>query len=378
MQLSKLSLYNKRQFWPYQRFYCKSTKTKIKNTNLCKKLNKNKTKILSKKVFHLVNNKIATDQNLKKRLDAIYIPPAYINVIVAKSANNKIQAIGTDTRGRRQYIYNPTFIKNRNTRKYDNILELATKIIAIEADNYTMLQSLGRKSKEEWQYPTDFIPIIVYMLRTYHFRIGNERYVNENQSYGITTLRNEHIIWHPSIPNYFTIEFIGKKNILNRFSDTNALMAKLLNHICDRSKGQNNGYLFKYKNSITQEVEFITPELVQTFFKEKYNAYITPKMFRTWYGNYHLLNALHNLYINGELKPHLRKREKNEIVRKCSEHVSSKLNNTPTVSKQSYIDDKILELVIRNPYRFAKLIPITDEGRHKFLYKILTRVRNLH
>jgi len=383
---SESPMYNKRQFWPYQRFQGKGTKKKhinshtLANTHIKTKHNQNdnnkgKNK-KTKKIFHLVNNKIATDRDLIKRLERIYIPPAYTDVVVAKSANNKIQAIGTDTRGRRQYIYNPAFIKRRNDRKYDDILELAKKITAIEADNHSMLQSLGRKPPNEWQFPTDFIPIIVYMLRTYYFRIGNERYADANNSYGITTLRKEHIKWHLRIPNRFTIEFIGKKGILNQYTDENALMAKLLSNLCDRCGGQNDGYLFKYKNPAAQEMEFITPEQVQTFFQDRYNAYITPKMFRTWYGNYHLLEALQNLHQRGELKQRLRPAEKNEIVKKCSEHVSSKLNNTPTVSKQSYIDNKILDLVMRNPHRIARLIPETDEGRHRFLYKILTRVRN--
>lgn len=374
-------LFNKRQFWPYKRFHEKNTLKSAKyshNKKPTRHANSKSIKNKKTKIFHLVNNKITTDRDLIKRLDGIYIPPAYTDVVVAKSANNKIQAIGTDNRGRRQYIYNPTFIKRRNDRKYDDILELAKKITAIEADNHSMLQTLGRKSTSEWNFPADFIPIIVYMLRTYHFRIGNERYADANNSYGITTLRKEHIKWHPSIPNRFTIEFIGKKGILNQYTDENVLMAKLLSHLCDRCGGQNAGYLFKYKNPTTQEAEFITPEQVQTFFQDKYNAYITPKMFRTWYGNYHLLEALQNLHQRSELKQRLRPAEKNEIVKKCSEHVSSKLNNTPTVSKQSYIDNKILDLVMRNPYRIAGLIPTTDEGRHRFLYKILTRVRNSH
>jgi len=388
-----LHLFNKRQFWPYKRFHSKGTKKYNGHTRKTTKLNadaelrtnqndkdkdksKNKDKSKKTKIFHLVNNKIATDRDLIKRLDTIYIPPAYTDVVVAKSANNKIQAIGTDTRGRRQYIYNPAFIKRRNDRKYDDILELAKKITAIEADNHAMMQSLGRKPATEWQLPTDLIPVIVYMLRTYHFRIGNARYADANQSYGITTLRKEHIKWHPSIPNRFTIEFIGKKGILNSFTDENVLMARLLSHLCDRCKDRNGGYLFKYENPITHEPEFITPEQIQTFFQDKYNAYITPKMFRTWYGNYHMLEALQNMHQRGELKHRLRPGEKNEVIRKCSEHVSSKLNNTPSVSKQSYIDDKILDLVMRNPYRLAGMIPTTDEGRHRFLYKILTRVRN--
>ena len=131
--------YNKRQFWEYKRLFGGSSKTKKIN-----KLSQNNNSTQTRKVFHLVNNKIATDRDLIKRLDDIYIPPAYKDVVVAKSANNKIQAIGTDTRGRRQYIYNPTFIKRRNDRKYDDILELAKKNNAIEADKHAMLQSLGR------------------------------------------------------------------------------------------------------------------------------------------------------------------------------------------------------------------------------------------
>lgn len=367
--------YNKRQFWPYQRFYSKSQKhTKSASTQTNTKPTK-----ATKKVFHLVNNKIATDRILVKRLSSIYIPPAYKDIIVAKSANNKIQAIGTDTRGRRQYIYNPTFIKKRNDRKWDDILELAKKITAIENDNHAMLQSLGRKSYSDWTLPADYIPIIVYMLRTYHFRIGNQRYAEANNSYGITTLRKEHIKWDSKIPNKFTIEFIGKKGILNTYTDENALMSKLLSHLCEHCKhyqGEHTGFLFTYKNSNTNTIEFITPEHIQTFFQEKYNAYITPKMFRTWYGNYHLLVALRELFKTGVIRPRLKQNERNEIIKKCSEHVSSKLNNTPSVSKQSYIDDKILELLMRNPYRLSSMIPDSDEGRHKFLYKIITRLRH--
>ena len=66
------------------------------------------------------------------------------------------------------------------------------------------------------------------MLRKYHFRIGNELYAKMNNSYGITTLCKEHILWDTKKPDSFKIEFIGKKNIVNSFSDTNPLMAKLL------------------------------------------------------------------------------------------------------------------------------------------------------
>ena len=61
------------------------------------------------------------------------------------------------------------------------------------------------------------------MLSIYNFRIGNEKYVNDNNSYGITTLKKEHIKFYPNTKNVskLTIEFIGKKGILNTYTDNN-------------------------------------------------------------------------------------------------------------------------------------------------------------
>jgi DNA topoisomerase I len=360
--------YNKRQFWEYKRLYGGSS-SKTKNFSSFQ----NKTQ--TRKVFHLVNNKIATDKKLVKRLSSIYIPPAYKDIVIAKSENNKIQAIGTDNRGRRQYIYNNNYTKKRNDRKYEDIMELAKKISGIEADNDKMLIELAKIDIIHWDIPENYIPIIVYMLRKYHFRIGNERYANDNNSYGITTLRAEHIKWHSPTSSKFTIEFIGKKGILNSFNDNNPLIAKLFRKLIDNSKRKgHDGFLFKYKDN--DNVLFITPEHIQSFFQEKYKAYITPKMFRTWYGNYHLLVCLRKMFNDGKLKHRQTKIEKHEIIKECSDHVSSKLNNTPTVSKQSYIDNKILELVMRNPYRLASTIPDSSSGQHQFLYKIILKLRH--
>ena len=420
--------FNKRQFWEYKRLYGGITKrnnniqnnassistlTANNTTNNTSNTTTNTTTNTkpTKKIFHIVNNKVATDKELIDRLASIYIPPAYKNVVVAKSSNNKIQAIGTDNRGRRQYIYNTQYTKKRNDRKYEDIIELGKNISLIEKDNNMLLNELVKKKSSQWVLPDDYIPIIIYMLRKYHFRIGNELYAKMNNSYGITTLRKEHILWDTKKPDSFKIEFIGKKNIVNSFSDTNPLMAKLLKILSQQAQHNTStstqtstqtntqDYLFKYiagtgldtssprtatqnnnNDNDNNSLVFITPDQIQTYFQEKYNSYITPKMFRTWYGNKHLLECLRDMFNAGELtgKTHhkMNMSERQYIIKKCSEYVSSKLNNTPSVSKTSYIDNKILELVLRNPYRFAKTIPDDNNAQHNFLYKIILRLRH--
>jgi len=370
------SNYNKRQFWSYRKLIERSKKisNNVKKEYLDKDKKNNNNK--KKKQFHIINDKVITDKDLIKRIESIYIPPAYKELVIAKSENNKIQAIGTDTRGRRQYIYNPKYTKKRNERKYDDVMELGKSIIKIEKDNECMLNKLTNKKYEEWDLPNDYIPIIIYMLKMYHFRIGNECYTKDNNSYGITTLKKEHIHFLPN--NKFKIEFIGKKGIVNTYTDNNLLISKLLKQLIENSS--NDNFLFKY-NHINQHNnekthQLITPEHIHSFFQDKYNAYITPKMFRTWYGNYHMIHYLKELFKENKLKKRMLKSEVKELITNCSEHVSNKLNNTPSVSKKSYIDNKILDLVIKNPYNFSKKIPDTMEDQHQFLYKIILKLRH--
>jgi len=368
---SNTSNYNKRQFWSYKRLKSLGNYKTKKNEGLKGKKDRSKS-------FHIINNKVVTDKNLIERLNKLYIPPAYKDLIVAKSESNKIQIIGSDDKGRRQYIYNPNYTKKRNSRKYDDIMDLGKSIIKIEKDNITMLNELKKKHYNQWSLPNDYIPIVIYMLRTYNFRIGNECYTNDNNSYGITTLKKEHIHFLPN--NKFKIEFIGKKGILNTYTDNNPMISNLFKILIKHAS--NDGFLFKYNNEGNQikngdtTKQLITPDHIHSFFQEKYNAYITPKMFRTWYGNFHMLNYLNKLYKEDKLKKKMLKSEIKQLINSCSEHVSDKLNNTPTVSKKSYIDNKILDLVMKNPYSFASSIPDSNEQQHIFLYKIILRLRH--
>ena len=304
------SNYNKRQFWSYKRL------NELKKTKKDKTDKTDKTKSKTKKVFHIINNKVVTDKQIIERLDKLYIPPAYKDLVVAKSESNKIQVIGTDNRGRRQYIYNPTYTKKRNSRKYDDVMDLGKSIIKIEKDNTTMLNELSKKPYAKWILPDDYIPIIIYMLRTYNFRIGNECYANDNESYGITTLKKEHIQFLGTGKNNddskFKIEFVGKKGILNTYTDKNKQISNLLQVLIKHASS--DGYLFKYEpvkqDNKTNEKQLITPEQIHNFFQDKYNAYITPKMFRTWYGNFHMLNYLNKIYKEDKLKPRILKTTK--------------------------------------------------------------------
>ena len=112
-----------------------------------------------------------------------------------------------DTKGRKQYIYHPKFIK-KQLQKYNNIVSLGDKIIKIKREIKSKIQEIANRGTL-LDTPNDLYPIIVNMLLKYHFRIGSQKYENDNNSYGITTPCSNHIQMLGG--NKFCIQFTGKK-----------------------------------------------------------------------------------------------------------------------------------------------------------------------
>ena len=338
----------------------------------------------------LLDGKKIRNVTLKSRLKSIYIPPAYKNVVIAKSPNNPIQVMGTDIKGRRQYLYSSKHIKKQAEQKYKNVLSLGSIIIKLEEDNDKDIRHIAQilhSSPDKFKKPTDFMPIVIYMLRKYHFRIGNEKYTDDNNSYGITTLCKNHIKFTPN-SSKFAIEFAGKKGVENSVEDDNKYMYAILKKLAGLAKGK-DGYIFNYVVENTGSDTIITPEQVQQYLNDRYvcsggdssgnssgKCDITPKMFRTWYANFHLLTYLRNEYKAGRLSSKITLKDLKQVIKSCCEYVSDKLNNTPSISKKSYIDNKIFDVILKDPVKYVKHIPEDNAGLHRYLYKTIKQMRD--
>ena len=239
----------------------------------------------------------------------IKIPPAYRNVyIYPEGNNNKILAYGYESKNRKQVIYNPEYVKKQNEKKYKKILKL-NKIFK------TIIEDIN-KIIDSNKYNDDYdIAIVIYMIINCGFRIGNEKYKTENNSFGITTLLYEHLNFYK---NELTIDFIGKKGVRN--------VSKCLNYNIIK-------YLKKKKSNIDNNKVFnITSYDVNNFLK-KYNEKISSKDLRTWNAN--------NLLIEYMKLPEI-KTARNPI-KKGIEKVASKLHNTYNICVKSYINPILIE-----------------------------------
>lgn len=330
---------------------------------------------------------------LKTRLQSLYIPPAYKNLQVAESASNKIQVVGEDTAGRTQYIYHDRYKAGLEKRKYENLDELGQHIIKIEKDNHLALSQILSSAGSSARILTkpELIQIMIYMLRTYHFRIGCHKYAELYGSYGISTLRPQH--FKKSENGDIAISFIGKKGVKNEGRESRAhgkrLIKLLLQHYKrlpsarpsaksgKKTTARHADYLFQYLDDRTgsnpMNTELITSDDIQDFFKTTYDIYATPKMFRTWYANYHMLEYLRDTNLDELLAENPSKQKlATRIKTAVGEHVSKALNNTPAICRKNYINNRLLADITTRPKYY-----ITECRKHKNpekLHKYLARL----
>jgi DNA topoisomerase-1 len=307
----------------------------------------------TKKNFNGINHKL-TKKDID-RLKNIYIPPAYKTLYLSKNTNNKIQLIAEDNKGRNQYFYNSDYTSKSDIRKYKALRSLVSIAEKIEYDNklqinriFTTLSKTGKIDD------TDYIHIIIWLLINNNFRIGNIKYDKLYNSSGITTLKPSHFKFNKTNKSC-NISFIGKKGVENNAEITDNKIITILHNLKMRYGNHNNiDYIFAKGNG-----SLIKSEDITNYFNNKFNAKITPKMFRTYYANYHMLDYLQselNLKNNIEYNSlNTNKRKISYMKNKISEYVAERLHNTPTVCRNKYINGKLLNKVITNPHYYSGL-----------------------
>src|SRR5487761_1515128 len=122
---------------------------------------------------------VISDSELLGRIKALVIPPGWQKVEISKRPGAKNQATGYDSSGRRQYIYNPSFRARRDQAKFERLLAFA------EA-----LPAMRRTTGEHLRHPEldrdRVLACMVRLIDTAYFRVGNEKYALENQTFGLT------------------------------------------------------------------------------------------------------------------------------------------------------------------------------------------------
>jgi len=287
-----------------------------------------------------ISKKVVKDQKTLRRIKSLKIPPAYTNVLISNNPTSKIQSIGLDTKKRKQYTYNPDHIEIQSKLKFEDLILFGKKIKRIRKDIYANIVKCHCNPRLLYEKDC-VISIVLYLIDFCNFRVGNAKYKKLYNSFGVTTLNSSHFKFNK---NHTTIEFIGKKGVLNKNKVTNSNICFLLKKLCNNK----DEYVFYYLDAKNNKYR-ITEKHINDFLK-KYNDALTVKMFRTWNANYMLLKELLNL----ELPDTPEKAKKN--IRIGIKKAANQMHHSSSVSKKSYMNSEIVELYSKNPIKFKRLI----------------------
>ena len=316
------------------------------------------------------------DKNTLERINKIRIPPNYDRVKISNNPNSKVQAIGIDNKGRKQYMYHPDFVNYKKNIKYEQYVILGKYLKQIQNDVNKIIDSVHSKPYAKWKQPSTNMALVIYLLDKCLFRIGNHRYYTLYGSHGTITLQAQHISLIDD-KKLVTIKFIGKKGVINTATLTDTKIYNIFKTLKTKQRTSGHDFLFNYTSN---KLDFsITGDDVQKFLSN-YNSMITPKMFRTWHTNCCFIfmikdkiDFLKNLESAGKLTQKIKK----SFLKESMLEISQKLHNTPTVLKNSYLDNMIFDLFLNNS---GKLIKIIDKNRNlpkeKLLILLASKLRN--
>jgi DNA topoisomerase I len=261
-----------------------------------------------------------TDAGELARLRRLAIPPAWTRVWIAPDPRGHLQATGRDARGRKQHRYHPDWHAARDEVKFSRMQEFGHALPRIreQVDRDMRGKPLARRT---------VLATIVRLLETTLVRIGNEEYAKQNESFGLTTLRDEHV---QERGRELLLEFKGKGGKLHSVRVHDRRAQRIIKSTQDLP-GQE---LFQYVDDDGQQQK-VTSRDVNEYLHDVSGEPFTAKDFRTFAATVMAAWALH------EFEQFDTQAKCKRNVRQAIEMVARRLGNTPAVCRKSYVHPEV-------------------------------------
>jgi DNA topoisomerase IB len=247
-------------------------------------------------------------------------------VWICPDPRGHIQALGTDARGRRQYLYHPKWRERRDRAKFDEMLDFARVLPVVRERIAAELMATDELTRER------VLACAVRLLDRHSFRVGGEEYASDNESFGLATLRKEHVTVNERT---ITVDYPAKsgRRLERTFSDPeiHGVMLKL------RRRRGGGPELLAYRRGRTWSD--LRSEDINAYVKEVAGERFSAKDFRTWHAT--VLAAV-SLAVSGRVARASRSARKRAKTRAVKE-VARYLGNTPAVARASYIDPRVFD-----------------------------------
>ena len=265
------------------------------------------------------------DPEVLERINELAIPPAWEDVWVCPYPMGHIQATGVDARGRKQYLYHEKWRERQDQAKFDEMCRFARSLPL-------MRRRVARQLDADWLSREQVLACAVRLLDRGFFRVGGEDYAVENETYGLATMRKEHVRIGDDTLTFDYPAKSGHRRVRSIVDpEVHDIVAAL-----KRRRGGSAELLACKEGTRWRDIKSAD---INAYLKEVSGGDFSAKDFRTW--NATVLAAV-GLAVSGRAasaSKTARKRAKARAVKEVAHY----LGNTPAVCRASYIDPRVFD-----------------------------------
>lgn len=262
-----------------------------------------------------------TDPETLDRIRQLAIPPAWADVWINPEPDGHLQATGRDARDRKQYLYHTEFRADREAAKFRRLRRFGESLPAIRrrARADVREDGLGRSR---------VLAAVVSLLDASLIRVGNQEYLKQNASVGLTTMNRSHARIDGKTIRF---RFAGKSGKDHDITVASGAIAKVVRECrdvrCD--------FLFSYLGEGGRRV-CVTSADVNAYLREAAGRKVSAKDFRTWSASTLALALLSAEPVSTSATQGKR------VVNAVLDQVAERLGNTRAVCRKSYVHPAII------------------------------------
>ena len=299
------------------------------------------------------------DKKLRRRFEALVIPPMWDEVWICQYDNGHLQSTGRDGKGRKQYLYHELWDSVRDQAKFSAVIGFGENLPDLRAQiEYDLdADELSR---------ANVLSAVVKLLEVTLIRVGNDRYAQQNKSYGLSTLRSKHV---SETEDGLAFDFVGKSAKTHHIELQDERLIDIV-QACSELPGYR---IFKYIDE-NGDKQVVDSSDINEYLRQHTGHEYSAKDFRTWMasvlaGAWLYENAEADLFHNdieagkksdGNAKTKQKDKQKarEQCVTDMVKAVASKLGNTPSVCRSSYIHPHVIDAFLQGqfiePYKNAR------------------------
>ena len=264
------------------------------------------------------------DDDALGRIAALAVPPGWTDVWVCADPYGHLQAVGTDSAGRRQYRYHDRWLERRAQEKFDQMLRFARALPKVREATERDLVRRGLRRER-------VLAGALRLLDLGLFRIGSEDYAQENGTFGLATMQRRHVRLERGGLVVFDYAAKGRKRQVQAVADRRVYF--LVRALKERDGGGRE--LLAYREG--DGWRDVRSGEINGYLKELAGEEFTAKDFRTWSGTVLAAVAL------AIVEPSKSETGRKRAISRAVGEVAGFLGNTPAVARSSYIDPRVVD-----------------------------------